>query len=273
MLIRHAPPLRTVARYATDRYEMLGSAGLSPDAIAWSFDGLRQAVFAGSLVKIVEPEKPEFEVEGASVAAAAERVATMSHDGRFLVIAAQPSVFDTVERRQLTFAEPRPGAGLRYQIEATGILLLASSKHISFVGRVVHEPAFHVDWTQVPTGTLVSRDGRTLLVVPHRPPGGEWSPSFTVQGGATLALSLRPEEPYRAALCPGGNLAAIVARGRLALFDTGSGKEFWGRPLAELSSGAASLARGVPDQLVFNPRGNTLRARRGDEEILWRLKP
>lgn len=109
--------------------------------------------------------------------------------------------------------------------------------------------------------------------MPHRPPGEEWSPSFTEQGGATLALALRPEEPYRAALCPGGNLAAIVARGRLALFDTSSGKELWRRPLAELSGGAAPLARGVPDQLVFNPRGDTLRARRGEEEVLWRLNP
>jgi hypothetical protein len=75
---------------ATDRYEMPGSAGLSPDAIAWSFDGMRQALFAGSLVKIVEPERLEFEVEGASVAAA-ERAATMSHDGRFLVLASQAS--------------------------------------------------------------------------------------------------------------------------------------------------------------------------------------
>lgn len=275
-----APPSSTVAVYAAEGTEVKGSTPLAQGAIAWSFGGKRQAVVVGNRVQLRDGSEAGRDLAGATIEEGQERTGSMSHDGRFLVLASRAMVFDLVDGKQLELPPPpiAGGSDASYRIDATGRLVFASNSRMSYVGVLTYEPSFRVAWTAVSAGAQVSRDGSVVLSVPHQPFAQDWVGTFELRGAvsARLPLSLKAGEPFAAALCPGGNLVAVAAHGELAFYTADSGRQVWKKPLTQLTSRGAPGAfatRAAPELMAFNPQGTVLRMRSGDGDLFVRLSP
>jgi hypothetical protein len=271
----------TLALYKVEGYGMAGSAELEFGAIAWSYDGSRQILVKGNHVLLRDDKGGKAPIEGAAPPSPnVQPPASMSHDGRFLVIADQPVIFDLIDKKKLALPDPpiAGGSDPTFHIDATGRLIFAENSRTALIGAVTYDPDFHVTWSPSSSGALASRDGSVLLSVPRRPFAQDWVPTFDLSGKLTsqLPLHLTPKDRFAAALCPAGNLVAVAARGALGFYDAATGQQVWKKPFSQVSKNkpnALTKGKGGPDRMLFSPKGNLLWVRTGNDELLLRLVP
>ncbi len=210
-----------------------------------------------------------------------EQGGSMSDDGRFLVLASEPALYDLTAKKKLDLSDaPKAAGGSEpyYGIDAGGRVLRTGNSRTSALGRVTFAPAFAVAWEPSSFGAIASRDASVLLSVPVQPFALEWEPAFRVSGkvSAQLPLTLTEQDRFQADLCPGGNLVVVVARGALRFYRADTGKAVWSKPLAGVSSArpnALTEAKGAPDVLRLSPAGDLLFVKTGTRELLLRLVP
>lgn len=268
----------TVAVYATAAYGVLSIAPLDPHALAWSFDGKRQVVADGTHLALHADGATEI-ITGAAVPAsppspsvAGPGQASMSHDGRFLVLEGAPVVYDLLQKARAELAPPpiAGGSDAVYRIDATGHFLFAENSRIAFVGALARvEGKVTVRWEATSKGAQRTPDGALWLEVPRTPFAQDWTPTFTVGGRSTTQLPLRigPKDPYAAALCPGGNLVAVLAQGSLGVYTADTGKLVVKKAAKELGLPAAATS------LLFVDGGRGLLVRGGTQEVSLALVP
>jgi hypothetical protein len=273
--------LTRLAVYKTEGHELVSQVDLDPKAVAWSYDGTRQILVDGRRVLVKDRDVAAVPVEGAvpSEDAPTEH-ATLSDDGRFLVLFEQPAVFDLVDKKKFDL-NPLPFAGgsdPTREIDPTGHFVVVGNSRSTAIEKLTFEPDFAVDSVDSSRGAIPSRDASVVLSVPREPFAMDFVPNFEVSGRLTshLPLSLKPKEPFIASLCPGGNLVAVVAQGSLGFYAADTGKPVWKKPLAQVSTtkpNALTVAKGAPDVLQLSPKGDVLLVKTGVDELLLRLVP
>jgi hypothetical protein len=267
----------SVVVYKTEGHELVSQVDLDPRSVAWSYGGTRQVLIMGDRAMIKDRDQAPVPIEGA-LPLGDSPGASISHDGRFLVLLEQPAVYDLVDKKKLDL-EPYPFAGgsePSWTIDPTGRLVTIQNSRGSNIGKLSFEPKFAVVMIPSSWGAIPSRDGSVVLSVPHEPFAQDYVPTFDVTGrfSSRLPLSLQPKEHFIASLCPGGNLVAVVAQGALGFYAADTGKLVWKKPLADVSTtkpNALTLAKGAPEVLQFSPTGDALLVKTGAEELLLRL--
>ncbi len=268
----------TVAVYATAAYTVLSIAALDARALAWSFDGKRQVVADGVRI-VVNDDGAAHVVEGAvapasppSPSLAGSGQASLSHDGRFFVLEGAPVVYDLLQNTRVELPAPpiAGGSDAVYRIDASGHFLFAENSRVAFVGALVRTGTkVTVTWEAKSHGDQRTPDGATWLEVPRAPFAQDWLPTFALGGRSKAQLPLRvgPKDPYAAALCPGGNLVAVLTQGTLGFYATDTGKPVLKKSAREL---------GLPPQassLLFVDGGRSLLVRAPPREISLALVP
>jgi hypothetical protein len=260
--------------HKTEGHELVSQVDLDPRAVAWSYGGTRQVLVDGGRVLVQDRDAAPVPLEGA--APLDVDGASMSHDGRFLVLLGKPAVFDLVDKKKIDL-DPTPFAGgsePSYRIDPTGRLVFIQNSRGAYIAKLTFAPAFAVDMVPSSWDAIPSRDASVVLSVPHQPFAQDYVPTFDVNGRLTsrLPLSLKPKDPFLASLCPGGNLVAVVAQGALGFYAADTGKPVWKKPLAQVSrTKPRSLAKGAPEVLQLSPAGDVLLVKTGADELLLRL--
>ncbi len=274
----------TVAVYATASYGVLSIAPLDPRALAWSFDGKRQVIVDGATVVLHSDGGPTETVAGAAAPAsppspsvAGPGEASMSHDGRFLVLEGAPVVYDLVQKTRAELPPPpiAGGSDVVYRIDATGHFLFAENSRVAFVGALARAGGkVTVTWEATSQGAQRTPDGSLWLEVPRTPFAQDWIPSFALgspgagsRGKVQLPLRIGPKEPYAAALCPGGNLVAVLTQGSLGLYAADTGKLVVKKSAKELGLPMAATS------LLFVDGGRSLLVRAPPKEVAVALGP
>jgi hypothetical protein len=268
----------SVVVYKTEGHEIVSQVDLDPRALAWSYDGTRQVVVDGGRALIKDRGEAPVPIEGALPFGDAPG-ASISYDGRFVVLLEQPAVYDLVDKKKFDL-DPYPFAGgsdPSWVIDPSGHLVTIQNSRGVQIGKLSFEPKFAVAMIASSWGAIPSRDASVVLSVPHQPFAQDYVPTFDVSGqhSSRLPLSLQPKERFIASLCPSGNLVAVVAQGALGFYAADTGKPVWKKPLAEVSTtkpNALTLAKGAPEALQFSPTGDVLFVKTGAEVLLLRLR-
>jgi hypothetical protein len=187
----------------------------------------------------------------------------------------QPAVFDLVDKKKLDL-EKLPFAGgsdPMYRIDPTGHFVFIENSRYEAIDELTFAPGFAFKMILTSHDAIPSRDTSVVLSVPHEPFGLEYVPIFEVTGKlkSKLPLKLKPNEPFLASLCPGGNLVAVVAQGTLGFYAADTGKQVYKKPLAQVSKTKISLGKGEGDVLQLSPAGDVLLLKVGADELLLRL--
>lgn len=268
----------TVAVYATAAYGVLSIAPLDPRALAWSFDGKRQVITDGDGITLLADGGRET-VAGAvapasppSPSVAGPGQASMSHDGRFLVLEGAPIVYDLAQKSRVELPAPpiAGGSDAIYRIDGTGRFLFAENRRVAFVGALTRAGnKVTVAWEATSHGVQRTPDGTLWLEVPRAPFAQDWIPTFALGGRSKVQLPLRigPTEAYAAALCPGGNLVAVLAQGSLGFYASDSGKLILKKPAKQLGLPPSATS------LLFVDGGRHLLVRAPPKEISVALVP
>jgi hypothetical protein len=265
-----------VVVYKTESHDVVSKVELDPKAVAWSYDGSRQILVEGGKVLVKDKDQAPVPVEGAEPGAAdgVEPRASLSHDGRFLVMRDQHAVFDLVDKKKLELkALPfAGGSDPNYWTDATGHFVTVLNSRYQAVDKLTFAPEFAYEMLLTSHDAIVSRDASVVLSVPREPFAQDFVPTFEVTGRLTskLPLKLKEKERFLASLCPGGNLVAVIAQNALGFYAADTGKQVLKKPLAQVAKTKITLAK-EGDVLQLSPAGNVLLLKAGADELLLRL--
>jgi hypothetical protein len=267
----------TLTNYSMTTRHLTSKTELDPKAIAWSFDGRRQVLVDGARVLVRTGDGPPSIVEGAIVPSEKlPKPASMSEDGRFLMIATQSVLFDLEDKKAIQLENPpiAGGSEAHFRVDATGYVVFAENSRGAWIGKLTYAPSFSIAWTVSSFGAVASRDARVVLAVPRQPFAQDFVPSFSI-GEKKLGPTLKASDRFAAAMCPGGNVVAILAKDTLGFYATDTGLEISHTPVSKLGAQATALTKGknAPDIFLFEPNGERLFVRTGIDDTEVDLAP